>query len=185
DITYRVRHPKKGVRFLRSRSRTRTLPDGTRRVYGLVSDVTKDREHEVEIERARDEAEAASLAKSQFMANMSHDIRTPMNGILGMTELLLGTPLTDKQRRFAKAVYRSGESLLEIINDILDFSKIEAGKLELAPTDFLLRGVVEDTLELLSARAHEKHLELSFREGPAVPEAVVGDPLRLRQVPPK
>jgi signal transduction histidine kinase/CheY-like chemotaxis protein len=182
DITYRIRHPKKGLRWIRSRSRTRLLPDGTHRVYGLVSDVTRYREHEVELERARDEAEAASRAKSQFMANMSHEIRTPMNGILGMTELLLGTPLNDKQRRFARAVYRSGESLLEIINDILDFSKIEAGKLELAPTDFMLRSVVEDTLELLAPRAHEKGLELSFHEAPGVPPMVHGDPLRLRQV---
>jgi signal transduction histidine kinase/CheY-like chemotaxis protein len=182
DITYRIRHPRKGLRWIRSRSRSRTLPDGTLRVYGLVADVTRDREHEVELERARDEAEAASQAKSQFMANMSHEIRTPMNGILGMTELLLGTALNEKQRRFAKAVYRSGESLLEIINDILDFSKIEAGKLELAPTDFSLRGVVEDTLELLAPRAHEKGLELSFYEAPGVPAMVNGDPLRLRQV---
>jgi CheY-like chemotaxis protein/HPt (histidine-containing phosphotransfer) domain-containing protein len=99
-----------------------------------------------------------------------------------MTELLLGTPLNDRQRRFAKAVYRSGESLLEIINDILDFSKIEAGRLELAPTDFSLRGLVEDTLELLAPRAHEKALELSFYEAPGLPASVYGDPLRLRQV---
>jgi PAS domain S-box-containing protein len=182
DVTYRIRHPRKGVRWIRSRSRTRTSADGVQKVYGLVSDVTREREHEAELERARDDAEAASLAKSQFMANMSHEIRTPMNGILGMTELLLGTPLNDKQRRFAKAVYRSGESLLEIINDILDFSKIEAGKLELAPTDFSLRGVVEDTLELLAPRAHEKGLELSFHEASGMPPVVHGDPLRLCQV---
>jgi signal transduction histidine kinase/DNA-binding response OmpR family regulator len=182
DITYRIAHPTRGTRWIRSRSRTRRLPDGSLRVYGLISDVTQDREHEVELERARDQAEAASLAKSQFMANMSHEIRTPMNGILGMTELLLGTPLNERQRRFAKAVYRSGESLLEIINDILDFSKIEAGKLELAPTDFTLRSVVEDTLELLAPRAHEKRLELSFHEAQGVPAVVHGDPLRLRQV---
>jgi signal transduction histidine kinase/CheY-like chemotaxis protein/HPt (histidine-containing phosphotransfer) domain-containing protein len=182
DITYRIRHPRKGMRWIRSRSRMRTSLDGSMLVYGLVADVTRDREHEAELERARDAAEAASRAKSQFMANMSHEIRTPMNGILGMTELLLGTPLNDKQRRFAKAVYRSGESLLEIINDILDFSKIEAGKLELAPTDFALRAVVEDTLELLAPRAHEKGLELSFHEAPGLPATMHGDPLRLRQV---
>jgi signal transduction histidine kinase/DNA-binding response OmpR family regulator len=182
DVTYRIQHPTRGLRWIRSRSRTRAMPDGSRRVYGMVSDVTDDREHEGELERARDAAEAASLAKSQFMANMSHEIRTPMNGILGMTELLLGTPLNDKQRRFAGAVYRSGESLLEIINDILDFSKIEAGKLELAPTDFSPRAVVEDTLELLSPRAHEKGLELSFHEAIGLPTMVHGDPLRLRQV---
>jgi signal transduction histidine kinase/DNA-binding response OmpR family regulator/HPt (histidine-containing phosphotransfer) domain-containing protein len=182
DVTFRIQHPDKGVRWLRSRTRTRTMPDGSLRVLGRVADVTHDRQRQHELERARDAAQAASEAKSQFMANMSHEIRTPMNGILGMTELLLGTALNDKQRRFAQAVYRSGESLLEIINDILDFSKIEAGKLELAPTDFLLRGIVEDTLELLAPRAHERGLELSFREESGLPAMVHGDPLRLRQV---
>ncbi len=182
DVTYRIHHPTRGIRWIRTRSRTRRLPDGSLRVCGLISDVTRDREHEVEIERARDQAEAASLAKSQFMANMSHEIRTPMNGILGMTELLLGTTLNERQRRFAKAVYRSGESLLGIINDILDFSKMEAGKLELSPTDFVLRSVVEDTLELLAPRAHDKRLELSFQEAQGLPETVHADPLRLRQV---
>jgi signal transduction histidine kinase/CheY-like chemotaxis protein len=182
DVTFRIRHPDKGLRWLRTRTRTRTMPDGSQRVLGRVADVTLGRQRQHELERARDAAQAASEAKSQFMANMSHEIRTPMNGILGMTELLLGTALNDKQRRFAQAVYRSGESLLEIINDILDFSKIEAGRLELAPTDFVLRSVVEDTLELLAPRAHERGLELSFREESGLPATVHGDPLRLRQV---
>jgi two-component system, sensor histidine kinase and response regulator len=182
DHTYRVVHPALGLRWMRQRTRTRALPQGEVRVYGLLSDVTDERERELQLQGARDVAEAASQAKSQFMANMSHEIRTPMNGILGMTELLLGTELSDKQRRFAQAVYRSGESLLEIINDILDFAKIEAGRLELAPSDFTLRSVVEDTLELLAPRAHEKGLELSFREGAGLPALVHADPLRLRQV---
>jgi PAS domain S-box-containing protein len=182
DVSFRIQHPAKGVRWLRTRTHVRTMPDGSRRVFGRVADVTESQQRKLELERARDAAQAASEAKSQFMANMSHEIRTPMNGILGMTELLLGTALNDKQRRFAQAVYRSGESLLEIINDILDFSKIEAGKLELAPTDFMLRAVVEDTLELLAPRAHERGLELSFREESGLPAMVHGDPLRLRQV---
>ncbi|MBL8302716.1 MAG: response regulator, partial [Ideonella sp.] len=182
ELVYRIRHPERGLRTLRSRTRTVVGADGRLRVHGVLSDVTDSQRHELELCRARDEAQAASQAKSQFMANMSHEIRTPMNGILGMTELLLGTELSNRQRRFAQAVYRSGESLLEIINDILDFSKIEAGKLELAPTDFLLRGVVEDTLELLAPRAHDKGLELSFREAAGLPAMVHGDPLRLRQV---
>jgi two-component system sensor histidine kinase/response regulator len=182
DMLLRMDVPQRGLRWLRHRTRTRRLPDGQLRIYGLVSDVTDEHSQALELQRARDLAEAASQAKSQFMANMSHEIRTPMNGILGMTELLLGTPLNDKQRRFAQAVYRSGESLLEIINDILDFAKIEAGRLELATSDFVLRTLVEDTLELMAPRAHEKGLELSFREQPGLPSVIHGDPLRLRQI---
>ncbi len=148
----------------------------------MLENITDTKESERVLRDAKDLAESASRAKSQFLANMSHEIRTPMNGVLGMTELLLGTALSDKQRRFADAVYRSGETLLEIINDILDFSKIEAGKFELESVDFNLRTMVEDVFEMLAPRAHQKRIELASSIGPEVPTIAKGDPTRIRQV---
>ncbi|TKB81323.1 MAG: response regulator [Nitrospira sp.] len=149
---------------------------------GIASDITSLKIVERELISAKEAAEAASIAKSQFLANMSHEIRTPMNGVLGLAALLGQTPLSPKQQRLTNTIMRSGNSLLDIINDILDFSKIEAGKLELEHTDFHLRMLVDDVLELFAAPAHQKHLELIADVADSVPAFVKGDPARLRQI---
>ena len=155
--------------------------DGRLHLCAIVQDITLRKRAETALRAAQQAAEASTLAKTHFLANMSHEIRTPMNAIMGMSHLALLDELPPRARNYIQEVHGSAANLLQILNDVLDVSKIESGKLELERTPFQLETVVSHMADVLGVRAEEKGLELLFECSPAVPQSLVGDPLRLGQ----
>ncbi len=156
------------------------LPNGG--VVRTYTDITERKRHEQALAEARDTAEAASRARSEFLAIMSHEIRTPMNAVLGLADSLLETRLDEEQRKSVEAIQESSDGLLGILNDILDLSKLDAGKMEFEAIPFALASIIEDTRSIVARRATSKHLTLSVEIDPQFPPALVGDPTRIRQI---
>ncbi|MEJ5999987.1 hybrid sensor histidine kinase/response regulator [Paucibacter soli] len=182
DMVLRILHPAKGLRWVRLRTRLQPHAHGQSLVYGILADVSDEQARQAELQRARDLAEAASQAKSAFMANMSHEMRTPMNGIMGMTQLLLGTPLQDEQRGYAQAAFRSAETLLRQINNVLDFAQAESGQLALALDACSPRLLAETLLAQHAPAARAKGLRLLLECGAGLPLEIQADALRLSQL---
>ena len=183
SVEYRVIWPDRSIHWVEAMGRCQYDDSGNPTVMrGILMDITPRKSGEEALRAARDEAQAANRAKSDFLANMSHEIRTPMNGVLGMTELLLQSELNRQQREFAEMAYQSGENLLNLLNDILDFSKIEAGKMELGRDLFSLGDSIGGILQVMGAQAEKKGLELTFHISPEIPDRLIGDVNRLRQV---
>ncbi len=184
EATYAYRRPVDGrVVWIHALALTVKDADGKpAEVYGVVQDITEFKRLENDLRQATRRAEEATQAKSAFLATMSHEIRTPMNAVINMTALALETELTPRQRQYLSVAHSSARNLLGLINDILDFSKIEAEKVDIESVPFRLRGVLEEVTETFRAKVAEKHVELIVHVLPDVPDGLVGDPLRIRQV---
>lgn len=180
---YRFRHKDGSLRWISQTNHSRW--DKCLNAYVvtmLTSDISDRKQTELALAEAKENAEAATKAKSAFLANMSHEIRTPMNGVIGMTQLLETTPLNEEQADFVKTIKDSGDALLTVINDILDFSKIESGMLEIEANAFNLEEVVSGVCKLLESQAIAKQIQIQSNIAPNVPKNVIGDRARLRQI---
>lgn len=184
EYEYRVLHKDGSYRWVHLRNTLfqRDEKGYAKQIIAVAQDITHRKEIEQKLEQAKKQAEQANIAKSEFLANMSHEIRTPMNGIMGFVDLLLETPVSVQQRDYLETIKNSSDSLLTIINDILDFSKIEAGKLEISPVNFDLQRIISETLKIISLKAYDKNIELICNIAPNVPNVLLGDAFRLRQI---
>ncbi|MGB8516352.1 MAG: PAS domain S-box protein [Gallionella sp.] len=184
SVEFRVRHTDGSWVWIQTHGKVveRDSEGRAVRMTGTNADISDRKHAEASLLKAKEAAEQANRIKGDFLANMSHEIRTPMNGIIGMTELALDTELTQEQKEYLGLVKSSADSLLHIINDILDFSKIESGKMTIENIEFSLDHMLRDTMKSLAVRAHQKNLELLLHVSPDVPDRLLGDPGRLRQV---
>ncbi|SDJ18307.1 PAS domain S-box-containing protein [Pseudomonas delhiensis] len=183
EPTFRINRPDGQVRYIQAAARVEYDADGTPlRVTGINLDITREREMQASLRQAKEQADAASAAKSSFLANMSHEIRTPMNAVLGMLFLARQTELNPRQRDYIDKAHSAANALLGLLNDILDYSKIEAGKLLLEEHPFELEALMRDLAVVLSGNLGSKDVEMLFDIDPNLPGSLLGDPLRLQQI---
>ena len=178
----RVHVRKDKTTYIASITANKVVIDDKEYIYASVRDITKEREQEEELKRAKELADSANKAKSNFLANMSHEIRTPLNGIIGLTDLTLETELNDIQKDYLNKSKKSSKALLHVINDILDYSKIEAGKLDIVNGEFSFEELLDNVNDLFGYKAYEKRLSLNFFMDSTIPQTLIGDSLRITQI---